>query len=165
MCWQFSFLLLVEYEHTPQQNRWSRRRVEVTDHRDNSEYPEPHIRLGAALGSLVSFVTAMKAKNLQLASVFGWTACAVGGLVVFSKIVCYYVLATVGENPGTVIYVIRLLDADILAFIVGIPLGIYAWYGGRRGLGVAAVAMCGTSLALTLIRVLLGCISEIIHFL
>ena len=98
---------------------------------------------------------AMGDKNWKLASICGWTGCAVGSLVIFCKIVCYYVLSTVGETPGTVLYVIRIFDADMLAFAVGIPLGGCAWYMGRRGIGTVAIALCGASLAVTFVRVFL----------
>lgn len=107
----------------------------------------------------------ISAKNRKLASVCGWIGCGIGGLIVFCKIVCYYVLGTVGETPGTVIYVVRILDADILAITIGIPLGVCAWYWGRRGLGAAAVALCVASLAVTFVRIFFGIIMEMIRFL
>jgi hypothetical protein len=96
----------------------------------------------------------MSAKNWKRASTFGWIGCFVGGLAIFYKIVCYYVLLTVGETPGTMIYVIRILDADVLAFVVGIPLGAWAWYLGRRRLGSVAIVLCGVSLLATLVRMI-----------
>jgi hypothetical protein len=60
------------------------------------------------------------------------------------------------ETPGTVFYVILILDADILAFCVGIPLGGCAWYFGPRGLGTVAIALCGASLAVSFVRILIG---------
>jgi|SRR5580700_2199751 hypothetical protein len=97
----------------------------------------------------------MKTQSRKRASICGWIGCAIGCLAIVCKIACYYVLGTVGYSPGTTIYVIRILDADILAFVAGIPLGICAWYYGRKGLGMVAVILCVVSLAMTLVRLLL----------
>jgi hypothetical protein len=96
---------------------------------------------------------AMRAKHWKQASLFGWLACGAGVIAICTKIVSYYVLWSVGETAATEVFVVRIFDADILAFAVGIPLGIFAWRLGRRDLGVLALALCGASLAATIWRI------------
>jgi hypothetical protein len=89
---------------------------------------------------------------MKSASIYGWIGFIIGCLSVFSNIVCTYVLWTVGRNPSTNVYFIRILDADFLALIFGIPLGYFAWFMGRRWLGTMAVALCVVALTLIFIH-------------
>jgi hypothetical protein len=89
---------------------------------------------------------------MKSASICGWIGFIIGCLSVFSNMVSAYVLWTVGRNPSTNVYFIRILDADILALIVGIPLGYFAWFMGRRRLGTMAVIMCIMALAFIFIH-------------
>jgi hypothetical protein len=95
---------------------------------------------------------AIKVNNWKKASICGWIGCVVGGVSIFSKIVCLYVLTAVGTNPATVPYVLHILQADLLVLLVGIPLGVYSWMLGRRGLGAMAILLCVAEIALDFIH-------------
>jgi hypothetical protein len=95
---------------------------------------------------------AIKINNWKKASICGWIGCVIGGVSIFSKIVCVYVLITVGTNPSTFPYVLHILQADLLALIVGIPLGVCSWTMERRGLGTVAIILCAAAIALDFIH-------------
>ena len=100
----------------------------------------------------LDYYMATKLNNMKRASICGWIGCVVGCVSIFSKIVSLYVLTTVGTNPATVPYVLHFLQADVMAFIVGIPLGIYTWILERRGLGAMAIIFCIAAIALDFIH-------------
>jgi len=95
---------------------------------------------------------AIEINNWKKASICGWVGCIVGGVSIFTKILCVYVLATVGTNPATVPYVLHMLQADLLAVIIGIPLGIYSFILKRRKLGTTAILLCVAVIAFDFIH-------------
>jgi hypothetical protein len=95
---------------------------------------------------------AIKNYNWNRASIFGWIGCVVGGFSICFKVVCIYVLTTVGTNPATVPYVLHLLQADLLTLIIGMPSGICSWILERRKLGTIAIILCVAAIAFDFIH-------------
>jgi hypothetical protein len=94
---------------------------------------------------------AIRSKNWKLASICGWIGCCIGGLAIFADVLGAYVLATVGKNPATVIYVLHILQAGMLALMLGVPSGACACFWGRKGLGTFAILLCVPAIAFTFI--------------
>lgn len=95
---------------------------------------------------------AIKLNNWMKASISGWIGCCIGILSIFGDVLSACVLTKVGTNPGTMTYVLLIAQAGFLTLIVGMPLGVYACFRGRKGLGTFAIISCLPAIIYVFIR-------------